>query len=226
MLLNPYRFGPVDPHWDKVVSLLHFDGADGSISFVDRKGLAWSRVGDAQLDTSQSVFGGSSGLFDGVADQISTASNASLNLGSADFTIEGFIRPSTLAGNANIISKVKSLNGAWTIFRIGSALQFYASSNGTSYDIVSALAFGTLNLGEFNYFKVIREGSLFSTGLNGTPGATASSALAIRVNDARLVIAKDDTAGSDIYAGHYDEHRITKGIARPGFAAPVSPFPG
>jgi hypothetical protein len=53
------------------VVLLHFDGTDGSPIFLDRSGKPWTAHQDAQLDTSQKVFGSASGLFDG-SDAITT----------------------------------------------------------------------------------------------------------------------------------------------------------
>lgn len=214
-----------DPYWASVQSRLPFDGVDGSTSIIDKKGRIWTPSGDAQLDTAQSRFGGSSLLLDGVGDKISTPSDAGLQLGPQAFTLEGHIRPSTLGGNANIVAKVAAGNGAFTLYRIGSTLRFYASSNGTAWDIVNGMIVGTLVVNTWAYFKVLRSGSSFSAGLEGVAGGTATSAASIRSNTAPLVIGGDATAGTELFAGHVDDFRLTVGVARPGFAVPAEAFP-
>lgn len=90
LIINPYRFGNTDPFFASVVSLLHFDGTDGSTTFTDVKGLTWTPMGNAQIDTAISKFGGASGLFDGNNDGIS-ATNAGFAVGTGDFTAECWI---------------------------------------------------------------------------------------------------------------------------------------
>lgn len=223
--LGSFDAGIVDPYWANVQSRLPFDGADGSTSIIDKKGRIWTPSGDAQLDTAQSRFGGSSLLLDGTGDKISTPSDAGLQLATQAFTLEGHIRPSTLSGNANVVAKVAAGNGAWTLYRIGSTLRFYASSNGTAWDIVNGMIVGTLAVNAWAYFKVLRSGSAFSAGLEGVAGGTATSAASIRSNTAAMVIGGDATTGTELFAGHVDDFRLTVGEARPGFTVPTEAFP-
>ena len=82
-----------DPHWDKVVALLHFDG-----DVTDAKGLvSWS----AQNTTY------AAGMFDDCITFARTASrsklfatNAALKLGLSDFTIEFFAKVNTSFNSA------------------------------------------------------------------------------------------------------------------------------
>jgi hypothetical protein len=77
--------------------LLHFDGLDASTTFTDNNAggsaHAWRAAGNAQIDTAQFKFGGSSGLFDGSADYVSTPDSSDFTLSSKVFTIECWIRP-------------------------------------------------------------------------------------------------------------------------------------
>jgi len=52
-------------------------------------------VGNAQVDTAQSKFGGSSALFDGTGDYLSIATNTDFGFGTGDFTIEGWFYKTT-----------------------------------------------------------------------------------------------------------------------------------
>ncbi|RPJ38983.1 MAG: hypothetical protein EHM35_03325, partial [Planctomycetaceae bacterium] len=78
--------------------LLPFFGADASTTITDVNGgghtHAWTAAGNAQIDTAQSVFGGSSLLLDGTGDWVTTADHAEdFTLGSSDWTVEAWVRP-------------------------------------------------------------------------------------------------------------------------------------
>jgi hypothetical protein len=60
--------------------------------------------GDAKISTAQSKFGGASALFDGTGDYLSSADDSSLEMGTNDFTIEGFIYPTSVSAGV-IFSK-------------------------------------------------------------------------------------------------------------------------
>src|SRR3990167_841583 len=48
--------------------------------------------GDAQVDTAQSKFGGASCLLDGTVDSVSAADSEDWNFGTADFTVDFWMR--------------------------------------------------------------------------------------------------------------------------------------
>ncbi len=78
------------------ISLLHFDGADTSITFTDESGKVWTAGGSAQLDTADKKYGASSGLFAvATSDNISTPDHADWTLGSDDWTVELWMKLSS-----------------------------------------------------------------------------------------------------------------------------------
>jgi hypothetical protein len=83
-----------DPNFASVVLLVGFDGSDGSTTFTDESGAAHAltAVGNVQVDTAQSKFGGASGLFDGAGDAITAADSAAWHFGTGDFTVEAWVR--------------------------------------------------------------------------------------------------------------------------------------
>src|SRR5690606_7752240 len=89
-----------DPHWDKVVALLHFDGAHQSKVYIDETGRSWSGGSAAAISTAQSVFGGASIEFSGTVTNawIQTPSSGDLDFGDDEFTIEGWFRPDAITG--------------------------------------------------------------------------------------------------------------------------------
>lgn len=85
-----------DPFWNKTVLACHFDGPNGSTTFTDEKGHTLTANGNAQISAAQSMFGGSSLYLDGTGDYLSVPP-ADFAFGGGDFTIEAFIRASTVA---------------------------------------------------------------------------------------------------------------------------------
>jgi hypothetical protein len=85
---------PVDPQFGSVSLLLHGDGANGSTTITDSSRLTntVTAVGDAQISTAQSKFGGASIAFDGSGDYLTISSSSALSIGSGDYTVEFWIR--------------------------------------------------------------------------------------------------------------------------------------
>ncbi|NDC26016.1 MAG: hypothetical protein EBZ49_18055, partial [Proteobacteria bacterium] len=80
----------LDPYISNVVLLLHMDGANGATTFTDSSTTpkSISRVGDAQISTAQSKFGGASLKLDGSSGYLTIPADTSLDMGANDFTIE------------------------------------------------------------------------------------------------------------------------------------------
>ncbi|GAB1407655.1 hypothetical protein MASR1M8_15740 [Thermomonas brevis] len=220
--------GATDPYWANVVSLLHFDGADGGTTFVDDTGRVWTPMGNAQVDTAQSKFGGASGLFDGSGDAIATPNVAALNFGTGDFTIELWMRTTTTSGVALVAGKHEASTGSWILLRNGASLQLYVSSTGSSWNMVNGIAIGTIAANTWAHIAVVRDGTTFRTFLNGVAGVTSTSSASVFAGAQRVVVGGNiGGAGGDWFSGHIDELRITKGVARytSNFTPPSAPFP-
>jgi len=82
-----------DPYYNNVSLLLHGDGANGSTTIVDSSTSpkTVTAVGNAQISTAQSKFGGASLAFDGAGDYLTIPDDSSFDFGFNDFTIEGWI---------------------------------------------------------------------------------------------------------------------------------------
>ena len=77
--------------------MLHCDGTDASTTFTDSSTTPHTVTanGNAQVDTSQSQFGGASGLFDGTGDYLSIPETTDFDFGTGDFTIDFWLRFNT-----------------------------------------------------------------------------------------------------------------------------------
>ena len=158
---------------------------------------------------SPSVNGGS-GYFDGSGDDIRAGAS---NLGSSNFTIEGWFYPTSLAAQSlpiySTISGVKTDVFAFS-FQAGGSVLIYAST-GTPWNILGGSAAGTIILNTWNHVAVTRSGSTFNGYVNGVRGFTASNASAIGTLNG-FSIGSPAISGFD-YQGYISDVRQVVGTA-------------
>lgn len=197
-------------------------------------------VGNAQISTSVSKFGGSSMYFDGTGDYLvvgNMSTNPNLALGSGDFTIEYWYYPL----DTNIHATLNNLNNSagngslWILmngtFGGGSKVQF-------GYDIGAGPANALFGTGTFTtnawyHVAIARSGSNLRCFINGTQEGSTSTALgsgSIVSYNRNLVIGSTLDSGTySVYNlnGYIDDFRLTKGVARytANFTAPTAAFP-
>jgi hypothetical protein len=207
-----------------VSSLLHFDGADGSATFTDVSGKVWTPVGDAQIDTAQSKFGGAAGLFDGAGDRISTPSHADFDFGSGDFTVEIQRRGNSLAGSAyqGLVCR-DEIGGTrgWLLFTgddtetTPDGLQFAAFVGATAYAAKDTVSAGT---GAWQHVAAVRDGGTLRLYKDGMQVGSTAITGSINAPSQPCVIGalwglSAPLAGT-FFNGWIDEVRITKGLCR------------
>lgn len=226
----PPPSAPGDPNFANVVLLAHFNGADGSTSFIDVKGKTLTAVGNAQIDTAQSVFGGASGLFDGTGDRVTAADSADWSFGSGPFTIELFARHTTKQSEQTYVTQWFP---GWAFYVQSGQLSFRATDTlGNFLDLFQPWV---PVLGTWYHLCVERD----NTGklrlyVDGTMIASNASTFNVAFGESAegLAIGAIGTGGifpSFDFNGHMEELRITKGVARyasdSGFTVPAAPFP-
>lgn len=183
-------------------------------------------VGTAQVSTTQSKFGSTSMSFGGSGNYLQIQQDSpNIQMGSGDFTIEGWFYINTAGVAYGIISKGTASTG-WSVnITSGNKLQFsYTASNLTGTTTLSATT--------WYYFAVVRSGT--ATGnlklYSGTTGATtleATSAGAVtdNFNQTNVMYVGGDRVGTSALNGYIDEIRVTKGFARTVTSVPSSAFP-
>jgi hypothetical protein len=179
-------------------------------------------VGNAQISTTQSKFGGSSMYFDGTGDWLRAPSGPITSL-EGDFTAEGWVYLSSTAA-------------AWPVFTVGDSngstgIELYrATSNGkwrvysnNTAQIDSTTSTGTgswVHLAVTRYSGVVR---LFVNGVN--EGSTWSTTGTF---SGAVYVGAEFYGGSVTVAanGYIQDLRITKGIARytSNFTPPTTAF--
>ena len=224
---------PVDPNISQVSLLLHGNGTNGSTTITDSSPSpkAVTPVGNAQISTAQSKFGGASIAFDGTGDYLTVPSTgAPGDFGAGDFTVELWTflvsRINTfpcLLGNYTAFAA-----GSFALFTghvSGSTTQYQLALNGSGFPSINA---GTILYNQWAHIAVVRSVSTITLYLNGVSiGSVASSANLTGTTGSLWVGTTGDATAGGAINGYIDDLRITKGVARytANFTPPTAPFP-
>ena len=197
-------------------------------------------VGNAQISTTQSKWGGSSMSFDGTGDCLIAKSQPFLNPGDSNFTIEAWINFSAAVSSTLYAIVAKTLNSgtntaSFSFVRNTSnklAFAFWSDGTGGNYVIISTTANFPSSTGVWNHVAVTRSGSTFylfidgvsqtiTTTLNGT--ATLSSP--IFASETPIAVGASSEQNY-FFNGYLQDVRITN-YARytSNFTPPTAAFP-
>jgi hypothetical protein len=192
-------------------------------------------VGNAQISTAQSKFGGSSMYFDGSSDRLTilfTNDFLELGINGQNFTVEAWVYPTNSMPSAGqILSKGggtaswSTSSGAqyqWTI--VSSAASWNFNSAGSSITVNS----GTVTLNAWQHLAVTYDGTTTRTFLNGVLQSTSTSSYTAPTTRNLQYIGMTQSGGfTQEYYGYINDLRITKGYARytANFTPPTAAFP-
>jgi hypothetical protein len=167
-------------------------------------------VGNAQIDTSTKKYGTGSIEFDGSGDYLKLGPDTDLEIGTGDFTIEGWIYTNTTDYKGVFQFANSHLPGSI----IGPALFWQPSTNlwrvyssADSYHDVTE----TINVNTWYHFALVRDSGVYELFVNGVSKMSFTNAH--NINYSHLVIGGNYSA-SYLMDGHIDDFRVTKGVAR------------
>tara|TARA_R100000406_G_scaffold95742_1_gene90947 strand:- start:2150 stop:3298 length:1149 start_codon:yes stop_codon:yes gene_type:complete len=221
-----------DVHFPKVKWLSAFDGSNGATTTTDSSDSNSSLTlqGSTQISTAQSKFGGSSMYVPNSAQQgvYANVAGTTVNL-TGDFTLEWWVYRVQVSMANSMAQLIYGLPLADDLTSYGMVIGYYGSSasttqglmycssNGSSWNVASAVQLGTGSLGtvgQWVHMAMVRSGSDWSYYVDGTRTYTGS-----------LGSATISTPGSYMYLGrawgdvssmeaYYDDFRVTQGLAR------------
>jgi hypothetical protein len=173
-------------------------------------------VGNAQISTTQSKFGGASISFDGTGDWLLLPHTVDQMLGTGAFTIEMWIYRNA-SGTYGLVGKGTGTTGWLVSLNSSNQVVFtYGSSTITST--------GTISATTWTYIAVVREGTgtnqtkIYISGSNDGTGTVSTD-----FNQTNAMYVGADRTGGSAFNGYIDDLRITKGYART-IATPSSAF--
>jgi hypothetical protein len=213
-----FPVGSGDPHFDDVSLLLQMNGDNDSTSFPDSSNndLSVTVVGSTKIVTAQSVYGGSSGYFNGTDSRLTIAANGLFSF-PADFTVEMWVRPETAPSGLDTLLNVGAYNNG-IMFRPGDSLVYVNDV------VVSNLP---LVVGEWQHLAVVREGTRVIVFLAGKAIGIKYISGTVNSGPGAVWIADEPLAPGRFFDGWIDDFRITKGVARysSDFTPATAPFP-
>jgi hypothetical protein len=180
-------------------------------------------VGNAQISTTQSKFGGASIAFDGTGDWLLLPASPNMALGTGDLTFECWIYATAASDSPIYESRSTLLNtDGFTVTAFSSTvIRVY-----TTTALVSATVSNYLNT--WTHVAFTRQGSTNRLFVNGTLQATATASDNFS-NQVVVVGGGRYTANTitNSFTGYIDDLRITKGYARytANFTPPTAAFP-
>jgi hypothetical protein len=240
---QPLVVGPVtDTYFSSVQLLLHMNGTQGSTVFTDSSPfpLVTTTFGNAQINTTDSKFGGASGLFDGSGDYVDIAATSGFDFGLGDFTVEFWVKTTfNMAG----VTPYRRVIAPQVVTNIGEVFQIaHAGSpiSGAKFEnaieLITPLATGStvstmqaINDNQWHHVAFARSSGTVKAFLDGVlkdSAADTNDYSVAGVNGFRLA-GRGDLAAGTFFSGKLDDFRITKGVARytGNFTPPSAQFP-
>lgn len=229
-----------DPYWSNVVSLMHFEGVNGSSTFVDEvAGTNWvASRGTPVISTGNKRIGNSSAYFAARNAEISCSQS---NLGAfedKDFTVELYMRPTsipTISNNYQFpVTKdfAGSYNRGWHVSisgDTGGKVVCSVSVNGTP-TLYSISSINVVQANVWIHVAMVRKGGTLYLFVDGILQGTTTIPLSGNIGNDAPAMHIGRIGGNFVsqyaYDGYVDELRITKGVARytENFTPPNAPF--
>jgi len=204
----------------ELVSLLHFNGTNGSTTFTDEKTITWTAVGNAALTTTSPKFGSASLGVDGTGDYITAADNARWDIGTSNYTVEFWIN---FAADTSIYA---FSHGAGPNFGIqynttGNVWENY--HNGAS--VVTSGVWSPV-VGTWYHIALTRSGSSVRFFIDGTQSGSTGTSAADITGGATVFSIGAFNDGSNTLNGKIDEFSLIDGFARwtGNFTAPTAEY--
>src|SRR5574337_107849 len=220
-LMNKKRgSGGGDPYWSNVVSLLHFDGTNGSQIFPDEvSGNTWTPSANAKLSTTAFKFGSAS-FYPTGGGWIKSQNSTLFGFGANDYTVEGWVIGG-LTDDRCMFDNRSSVNQGIAVYSSTGGNHLAVANNSA----VLATGVTALPSGVFVHYAISRKSGIIYGFIGGV--------LQFTVNDARVLASStacyygSNYLTSQQFAYNLDECRITNGIARytANFTPPTAPFP-
>ena len=182
------------------------------ISYPDTYSAAKTTTGSPSITTS----GSGSISFNGSTQYVGYPAISNYNLGSGNFTVELFFYPTGSQSNGVVLASqaINIYYPPWMFyFAASNTLQFYSSSNGSSFDVASGATIGTYTPNAWNHAVICRSGASIRCYLNGVLGSTTTTSATLVNATTPLFLAMRAPGVDPYFNGYITNFRLVKGTA-------------
>ena len=226
-LILAQTYTPGDRYYNETSLLLHGNGSNGSTSIIDSSPnpKIVTAVGNAQISTAQSKFGGSSIAFDGTGDYLVAPASSAFTFNGAvqNFTIElwsYWTGPSSGLNNAQFVGTAPATSphvaGVWLLATDGANYRWFNSSGIGGLDM-------PLTRNQWQHVAVVCNSAAIKMYVDGIGSPWT---LLTNINYSFNGPLAMGAFGNTFVTGYISEIRITKNIARytANFTPPTAAF--
>ncbi|MDM9626294.1 LamG domain-containing protein [Rhizobium sp. S152] len=204
--------------------LMHFDGANGSQVFTDSSLYNRSIVvggGDPKMSNAESVFGGSSGWFDGTGDGLSMGWTSDFAFGAGDFTID--FRLKVVAHTrqyASVMDMTWAGTGSMLLQIQNGKLAFYIQNNGIDVTETTPLVLNT-----WYHYAIVRQNGVLTMYKDGVLQQSVANVENVTLTAGNSLSIGWAGGTESVLNGYIDEFRISN-VARwsSAFTPPTAPY--
>ena len=213
-LILAQTYTPGDRYYNETSLLLHGNGSNGSTSIIDSSPnpKIVTAVGNAQISTAQSKFGGASIALDGTGDEL-TATIDSINIGTNLYTVESWLYLNTSLNFAFI-----GVNSNFYLITLSDTL-FLGDAVVNNIQVPRSI----LPVGAWFHMALSFDGTTYRLFVDGVLRGSSTTLLKnFNLNAIRIGAYLSDKALN----GYITDLRITKNIARynANFTPPTAAF--
>lgn len=210
---------------------IRFNNYASRVQAFDEKGHVMTLYGDVTESRAWAKNDSTSLIFDGTGDYIDTPDSADFTLGTNDFTIECWVRPSALGTNRRVIVAQGDSGGSNTSMSFTLEIATDSKARGACFSGSSVIgdckSTTSLTTTAWWHIAYVRSGSNFNLYLNGVSEASATSSAAVNDSSYKLAVGRLGEYTGNYFAGNLQDLRITNGVARytADFTPPTSVLP-
>ncbi len=194
---------------------------EGQFTTALETGKTCTPNADSAIDTAIQKFGSGTLKLDGTGDFISIETQEDFGFGLANFCIETWVYPTSIAGTASIIDLRTGATSdtAPHLYRDGAVLHYGVAAS-------SVASGGTLVVDTWAHVAVARYNGVTKLFINGTQVGSNYTDTNNYGTTKTCNIGSATGTGSNFWTGHLDEVRLSQGTARftGNFTAPTSEY--
>jgi hypothetical protein len=181
--------------------------------------------GNAKINTNQYEFGDASVSFDGVGDYLSLSDSSDFDFGTNDFTIDLWIRVSSLRNYDPIFTTSQDNWTGWVLYVRSDGSIALVGGDGAGVWVVEMYTSILISANNWHHIAIVRYGTDIKIYVNGALGASSTYSTSA-VDCGNLFHIGTWQYANWYLNGYLDEFRVSKGIARwtSTFSVPVAEY--